>query len=277
MSAEHKVTCRECGKKFVNVTNTHLKKHGMTLDEYREKYPGEKLCLTNWLDDWRMSEQNKQNMIAANSKVYSNEDIRNKQKNSINEYWERASSRSKHSLTMKKVVNENPEKFPQCFNSVVTDRMKMSNYERWVEDFGVDIANEKLKEWKARCVIPSKNRQTKIETLCEKFLMELNIDYIPQYDKIGKYWCDFYLPKYNLVLEVDGDYWHANPEMYSEDDVIGAKKTKAKDIWEHDNKKTQSILDAGYNILRIYGNKLKKISTEELYEDIVQASAKVDE
>lgn len=33
------VECLECGREFKAITNTHLKSHGMTLDQYRSKYP----------------------------------------------------------------------------------------------------------------------------------------------------------------------------------------------------------------------------------------------
>lgn len=33
------IPCRECGTEFNQIQWMHLKKHGMTLDEYREKYP----------------------------------------------------------------------------------------------------------------------------------------------------------------------------------------------------------------------------------------------
>jgi len=42
-------------------------------------------------------------------------------------------------------------------------------------------------------------------------LDKLSIKYIPQYEiktKQGYRWADFYLPKYNLIIEADGKYWH---------------------------------------------------------------------
>ena len=27
---------------------------------------------------------------------------------------------------------------------------------------------------------------------------------------------DFYLPEHNIILEVQGDYWHSNPRFYGE-------------------------------------------------------------
>lgn len=55
---------------------------------------------------------------------------------------------------------------------------------------------------------------TKPELLFESYLKELNINYKKQV--ILSFWSfDFYLIDYNIYIEIDGDYWHANPQFYS--------------------------------------------------------------
>lgn len=53
--------------------------------------------------------------------------------------------------------------------------------------------------------------------------------------QIGPWLVDFYLPSHNLVIEVDGDYWHAKPKI--------AAKDRKKDGWMRAN---------GYRIVRIW-------------------------
>ena len=48
---------------------------------------------------------------------------------------------------------------------------------------------------------------TSIEIEVEKWLKENNINYTFQ-KAFGRYVVDFYLPEYNVVIEVDGAYWH---------------------------------------------------------------------
>ena len=36
---------------------------------------------------------------------------------------------------------------------------------------------------------------------------------------------DFYLPNYNMLVEVDGDYWHGNPKKYK---IFSDKQNKRK-------------------------------------------------
>ena len=54
--------------------------------------------------------------------------------------------------------------------------------------------------------------------------------------RIGKFRADFYLPKRNLVIECDGEYWHMNQE-----------------IKLRDQRKDKLLQQMGYNILRLSG------------------------
>jgi very-short-patch-repair endonuclease len=49
---------------------------------------------------------------------------------------------------------------------------------------------------------------TKPEVIVQDAFMKLKLDFKSQY-RIGKYPCDFVLPKHHIVIEVDGDYWHS--------------------------------------------------------------------
>jgi very-short-patch-repair endonuclease len=72
----------------------------------------------------------------------------------------------------------------------------------------------KLKEERIR-----KHREEQIANVngLEKFFMEilkrLKIRYTFQYEFGGKLF-DFHLSDFNVLVEVDGDYWHGNPKFY---------------------------------------------------------------
>ncbi|MEK7767429.1 MAG: DUF559 domain-containing protein, partial [bacterium] len=55
------------------------------------------------------------------------------------------------------------------------------------------------------------------------------------------YVADFYVPSYNQVIEVDGEYWHGKPEV------------KARDT-----RRDVELIALGYNVVRIPGNAIKK-------------------
>lgn len=74
----------------------------------------------------------------------------------------------------------------------------------------------------------SKNKDTLIERIIEKVLLNLNIIYVKQEVIIG-FCVDFYLPEYNLIIECDGDYWH-NKEGAKEKDNMKDIKFKNSQI-----------------------------------------------
>lgn len=48
---------------------------------------------------------------------------------------------------------------------------------------------------------------------------------------------DFYLPDLKFAIEYNGSYWHADPRLYKENDIVHGKR--AVDIWQRDNLKKQ--------------------------------------
>ena len=96
-------------------------------------------------------------------------------------------------------------------------------------------------------------------------LETLGIDYIQQYklSVIGRYY-DFYLPEYNILIECDGDYWHADPKKYKKEDLNATQKRNMR----VDEQKNKYAIMYGYVLLRfwekdIYKNKKKVINVLE--------------
>lgn len=88
------------------------------------------------------------------------------------------------------------------------------------------------------------------ERFAKEFLDKLKIKYIYQFkaESIGRFY-DFYLPEDNLIIEVDGSYWHSYGLLYEEmtpTQKRNRRVDKQKDhwalingipilrIWEHD-------------------------------------------
>jgi len=69
---------------------------------------------------------------------------------------------------------------------------------------------------------------------------------------------DFFLPKFNLLIEYNGDYWHCNPEKYKFDFLNKKKNKTAKEIWDYDNKKLYLAKNNGYNCEVIWESDYKK-------------------
>jgi very-short-patch-repair endonuclease len=61
------------------------------------------------------------------------------------------------------------------------------------------------------------NRDTSIELKVKEQLINNNIEFEQQFNLGNKFQCDFFIPKFNLIIECDGDYWHSRLDMKNRD------------------------------------------------------------
>lgn len=102
---------------------------------------------------------------------------------------------------------------------------------------------------------------------CE-ILEELHISYTRQYHiNKNRHPYDFHLCDTKIIIEINGNFWHANPLYYKEDDIVNIPKRKrtAKEIWERDKKFIDFAEQNGYKIIIIWEDDFKK-SNDELIE-----------
>jgi len=92
-------------------------------------------------------------------------------------------------------------------------------------------------------------RKTSIEQKIEQQLIELNIEH--KYNKIlhMKYQYDFIIGE-NILLEVQGDYWHANPLIYGENKILLNERQNYKT--NRDLEKKKYAEDNGFKIYYIW-------------------------
>ena len=93
------------------------------------------------------------------------------------------------------------------------------------------------------------------DDFAHQFLDKLKVKYVYQFEakEIGRFY-DFYLPDSNLIIEIDGDFWHANPEKYKDEELRGHQK-RARRVDEYKNK---WALMHCIPILRIWESDIRK-------------------
>lgn len=82
----------------------------------------------------------------------------------------------------------------------------------------------------------------------------------------GLYSFDFFLGN-KLLLEVNGDYWHANPIFYNETDILRINKGKdltAKEIWDKDKEKREFVEGKGFTLFYLWENAINNLIDEEI-------------
>ncbi len=72
------------------------------------------------------------------------------------------------------------------------------------------------------------------------------------------------------IIEFNGDYWHANPEKYSSDQIVSMKGGRsAQQIWEADAKKIAIAEQHGYQVKIVWESEYKK-NPEHVIKDCIE-------
>lgn len=104
-----------------------------------------------------------------------------------------------------------------------------------------------------------------LESKISEVLNFLLIPYTTQFTLKGKIF-DFRISNTNILIEVNGDYWHCNPSKYKVDEVVsfpnGCKKVS--DIWKKDEEKKLKAENAGYKVVYIWEEEIKKVDIYNL-------------
>lgn len=90
-----------------------------------------------------------------------------------------------------------------------------------------------------------KGNPSKLEFTFADVLAGLNIEFVHQYHLDG-FDYDFYIPAKNLLIEVDGDYWHGHPDKFPE---LNAMQRKNQGL---DRLKMKHASDRNYQLLRFW-------------------------
>jgi G:T-mismatch repair DNA endonuclease (very short patch repair protein) len=75
---------------------------------------------------------------------------------------------------------------------------------------------------------------------------------------------DFRIDGTNILIEVQGDYWHANPEFYAEEDIIPSMSLTAREVWDRDDAKRKLAEEAGFQVHHVWETEIKKHPVETL-------------
>jgi len=123
------------------------------------------------------------------------------------------------------------------------------------EGFGIGRKHSKKTKEKMsksamdRILKTQQKHTSKLELEFTKILDNLDIKYTQWfYAKEIKAFYDFYIPAKNIIIEVDGDFYHCNPDIYINGSIC---KTQEKNL-KRDQQKNQWAQDNGFKLLRFW-------------------------
>jgi G:T-mismatch repair DNA endonuclease (very short patch repair protein) len=167
---------------------------------------------------------------------------------------------------------------------IVSEKQSTFSLAKCIEKYGEEGGTNKWKarqeRWKSKVFNDtvhisrgySKVGEEFIELLVSK-INERNIEDDLLYGKSEKfiknkesrvYKFDLTLSNSKKIIEFNGDYWHCNPSIYSEDYYNRVKKMTAKEIWDYDKDKNETAKDYGYSIFYIWESEYRNNPEETI-------------
>lgn len=155
---------------------------------------------------------------------------------------------------------------------------KTKEFTEWMNDFmmkkygklrmsGWDYANDDERE-----EMNKKRFKTKVANGFYDSMLEERVERILKENSIRYQRCfwlfhhpyDFIVGDH-ILLEINGDYWHANPKLYKASDILREGVT-AQDIWNRDKKFRDCIEGSKFSIIYLWEYDMKKMTDEEILE-----------
>jgi G:T-mismatch repair DNA endonuclease (very short patch repair protein) len=225
---------------------------------YKEKH--KQTCLKNYgVENPSKSEDIKQKKRDTKLLNYGyinnfcNQDIQKKAQSNI-DYEKVSESIKKTCLKRYNVVN------PAQLDSVKT-KLKQA----W---------DERKQQWSEGNFIDTQSliyKSCKFSSKLEKRIQPLISEVVSGDDLLFNCWVDgvnvdIYIPSKNIVIDINGNFWHANPKIYNDEDVLFNHKGQAitaKGVREKDKKRVEKLTNNHYNVF-------------VLWEDVIKASTDSD-
>lgn len=118
----------------------------------------------------------------------------------------------------------------------------------------------------------NKLASSKLERRVKNWLEQFDINFIHQYpfrNDAGRFWCvvDFYFPDFNVAMEVNGTYWHADPRFYP--NPINDMQKRCVNKY---NRKIDLLQSMGVNVVEVWEADLRSDFEETLRIAYAKAS-----
>ncbi len=134
----------------------------------------------------------------------------------------------------------------------------------YIEHPKSEESKRKSKEARLKQILPRKD--TKIEVAMQNILTQNGIIFTKHKPLLGQ--PDIFIEP-NICIFCDGDYWHANPLFYKENDIMMNNKM-ARQVWDKDRKITETLESQGKIVLRFWESEING-SIDSCIEKIKEA------
>lgn len=288
-------TCKICGWKSRSL-QAHLITHNLTVQQYREKYgvKDEEIFHSSYTQEKSKRSKGENNPGYQHNGTMSSFSTRFKKYDGLAEAEKRERinrqvGKANETKEQNNGYNTRMEFYTKQGLSAEEAEQALTNRQR---TFSLDICIEKhgevdgIKRWQRRQTkwlatldaLPEKEKQRINKLKAEgarnnKTYSKISKELFEQIKRPESYFGlhektlfindRYYRPDFlnrNKIIEFFGDYWHANPERYGENEVLNYpyQRMTAKEKWEHDTKRIAVFKTAGYEVLIVWESDYRK-------------------
>jgi very-short-patch-repair endonuclease len=258
------VKCEICGGKYKRITNYHLRKHSIDMVEYKKMYP-DAIIIT---EESRMkyAESTRKHHASLSKeekdKIYSNRVYSEEQKKRHLEILEagRKSINYKDSIRNEKISKSRKKYWGEKSIEERSLFIKNKVIPKYKSNMGGEEEYNKMMRKKGHngnlklIELGKKKTMNNFEKEMYDILMGKGYECIWQYEINGWYY-DVYIKNKNIIVELDGDYWHPI-------DINEESTDREKRQYRIDRLKEKIAGKLGYQLIRI------RQSEKHLIQDI---------
>lgn len=217
---------------------------GVYSEEIRRKMGAKNIGRPSPMKGKSLSEETKKKLSRSIKKALSNPEWRQNRSKMVRNLWQNPEYREHMSKAAKSSVNEGRfitgHKHSKKIKNKLTEAT-LKQYERG--DFPKQTNTKPERQLK--------------EELIKRGYRE-GIDFIHQFKFRNKFMCDFCFPLQKIIVEVDGDFWHANPKKYSNQNKLHPHQIKGVGRDKSKNAYITKVDNGSWNLLRFWESDIKK-------------------
>lgn len=118
--------------------------------------------------------------------------------------------------------------------------------------------------------------ESKIEKRVQKILIDHDVSFIKHLPYKKRVY-DLFIKELNCFIEVNGDFWHANPNIYKSTDILhrpGGVFITAQEIWQKDIIKNSLIEELETPLIILWESDINQFTDQEIWQNIINEISK---
>jgi very-short-patch-repair endonuclease len=238
---EELLICKLCGNEFKELYSHIRNAHNITKDIYLEQFPGSKMRIESLLEINRQG-----------GKYVRDEQFRLNASERFKKMHERGTFKNVYTEERNNKISECQKKRWDKISTNDRSAFWKENVKKIRLSMGEDGYRKHMGKNGAKSFSDKGKKHSNLELeICNEFQLA-GIKTMPQYE-IDGYYFDLYLPEYNILVEIDGDFWH--PKSLDE-----CKYDFQKSNYKKDKRKDKLCKSKNIQLIRIRESEKRMVS-----------------